>query len=82
MNPSFRILILKLAYRFKLLVAKLTRMPIVGKIIYCSIFKNDRLIYLPMDKVIQVNQTLIPSSMVLPSQVVEYFIEKANFHWS
>ncbi len=60
-NPSFRILILKIAYRFKLLVAKLTRMPIVGKIIYYSIFKDDRLIYLPMDKVIQVNQILTPS---------------------
>lgn len=81
MSQSLRILLLEIAYRFKSFVAALTKAPIVGKIIYQTFFKDDRLLYLPKDKVIHINQTIIPSSVVLPSQVVEHFIEKANYHW-
>ncbi len=37
---------------------------------------------LPLDQTIKVNQELdSPQSMVIPSQVVEYYIKKANQHW-
>jgi ferredoxin len=75
------VLLLKMAYWARLLIAKLTRAPIFGGILYNNIFKDDRLIYLPMDRVIQINQSITLESMVLPSQVVEYFIEKATYHW-
>lgn len=81
MDLPFRVLILKLAYQFQLLVARVTRVPILGKIIYQMIFKDDKLLYVPSDKTIQINQTINAESVVLPSQVVKHFIEKASYHW-
>ncbi|MGD2248196.1 MAG: 4Fe-4S binding protein [Candidatus Methanofastidiosia archaeon] len=81
MNLPFRVFILGIAYRFQLLIAKMTKIPIIGKIIYQTVFKTDKLLYLPCDKTIQINQRITPESMVLPSQVVKHFIEKANYHW-
>ena len=67
-------------HRFRL--AKLTRIPIVGRITDHLLFEGDELIYLPQDRVIPVNQALDdPGEMVLPSQVVEHFVEKASCHW-
>jgi len=67
-------------YRFRL--ARLTRIPIVGWITDRLLFEGDDIIYLPQDRVIPVNQELDrPGEMVLPSQVVEHFIEKASYHW-
>jgi ferredoxin len=44
--------------------------------------EGDDLIYLPRNQVIPVNQVVDPpGSTVLPSQVVDHFIEKANYHW-
>lgn len=66
--------------RFRL--ARLTRIPIVDKITARLLFEGDDIIYLPQDRVIPVNQALKnPGEMVLPSQVVEHFIEKAAYHW-
>jgi hypothetical protein len=75
----------KLIQRFfpqRFLLARLTRIPIIAKITDRLLFEGDDLIYLPHDRVIPVNQTLNrPGEMVLPSQVVEHFIEKAAYHW-
>ncbi len=62
--------------------AKLTRIPIIGKIIDLLLFNGDYLIYLPKDKVINVNRTLNgPDEFTLPSQVLISFINKTNYHW-
>ena len=64
-------------HRFAL--ARLTRIPVVSRITDRLLFEGDDLIYLPQDRVIPVSQALDrPGEMVLPSQVVEHFIEKAN----
>jgi ferredoxin len=63
-------------------IAKLTRIPILGKIFDLLLFKGDEIIYLTKDSVIQINQEVpSPEDLVLPSQVLEYFIEKANYHF-
>jgi len=64
------------------LIAKLTRIPILGKIFDLLLFKDDEIIYLPKDIVIPVNSELPnQEEMVLPTKVLEYFINKANSHW-
>ena len=64
------------------LVAKLTNIPIIGTIFDLLLFKGDDIIYLPQDKVIDVNQPLGEyDEYVLPSQVFIYFVEKAKHHW-
>jgi len=63
-------------------IAKLTRIPILGKFFDLAMFEGDDIIYLTKDNVIQVNRELNKEDdMVLPSQVLEYFINKANYHW-
>jgi len=63
-------------------IAKLTRIPVLGKFFDLVMFEGDQIIYLTQDNVIQINKELNKEDdMVLPSQVLEYFINKANYHW-
>jgi ferredoxin len=63
-------------------IAKLTRIPFLGKIFDLLLFEGDEIIYLTQDRVIQINQEVLnPEDLVLPSQILEYFIEKAKYHW-
>jgi hypothetical protein len=56
--------------------------PLLGSIVDLCLFEGDGLIHLPQDNVIKIDQTLeLAGDMVLPSQVVERFIEQANIHW-
>jgi len=64
------------------LIAKLTRFPILGKVFDLLLFEGDDIIYLTKDKVISINKEVEKQAeMVLPSKVLEHFIEKANYHW-
>ena len=64
------------------LIAKLTNLPIIGKFLDLLLFEGDDMIYLPQDRSIKVNESLGEyNEIVLPSQVLKYFIEKANYHW-
>jgi ferredoxin len=81
-QPIWFVKLLQKIFPYRSALAKLTRIPIVGKITDRLLFEGDDLIYLPQDQVIPVNQALdAPGEMVLPSQVVEHFIEKASYHW-
>ncbi|MHA2494103.1 MAG: DUF362 domain-containing protein [Candidatus Hodarchaeales archaeon] len=66
-------------------MARLTQVPILGRIMEFLLFEEDDIIYLPnlpKDSEIQVNKTIVkPADMVLPSQVIGHFIDKANFLW-
>lgn len=63
-------------------IAKLTNLPIIGKLIDKILFEGDDIIYLTPDKSILMNIPIEkPGEMVLPTQVVEYFINKANHHF-
>ncbi|MFW9916356.1 MAG: DUF362 domain-containing protein [Candidatus Thorarchaeota archaeon] len=74
--------LIKKTFPQRFLLARLTHVPILGRIIEFLLFEGDDIIYLPKDSVIQVNKT-IPKSpdMALPSQVIHHFIDKANFLW-
>ena len=81
-QPIWFVKLLQRLFPRRFLLARLTRIPVVGRITDRLLFEGDELIYLPQDQVIPVNQALDnPCEMVLPSQVVEHFIEKANYHW-
>jgi ferredoxin len=70
------------AFPGRFFVAKMTRLPILGGIIDGLLFANDDIIYIPQDGSMEVNRSFDePVGFVLPSQVVEYFISKANYHW-
>jgi ferredoxin len=66
--------------RFSL--AWLTKLPVIGRVIDYGLFEGDDIMYLPKDTVIRIDESISePRQSVLPSQVLEHFIEKANYHW-
>ncbi|TFF97358.1 MAG: 4Fe-4S dicluster domain-containing protein [Promethearchaeota archaeon] len=81
-RPIWFVLLLKKAFPSIKILAKLTNLPLIGKIFDLLLFKEDDIIYLPKDNVIEVNQSLeTPENYAIPSKILEYFIEKANYHW-
>ena len=81
-RPLWFVELLKKAFPGRFLLARLTRLPVAGSLLDRWLFGGDSLIYLPADRVIPIGQPLAqPEGMVLPSQVVEHFIEQAHEHW-
>ncbi len=81
-RPVWFVNLLKKIFPSRFTLAKLTNIPVVGSLVDFGLFEGDDIIYLPTDRTIQVNAPIgNPGDVVLPSQVVDYFIEKANYHW-
>lgn len=81
-RPLWFVKLLKKTFPNIKIIAKLTNFPILGKIFDYLVFRGDDIIYLPQDKVININIPLGEyNEYVLPSQVLEYFINKAKNHW-
>lgn len=81
-RPLWFVKLIKHFFPSRFFLAKLTKIPLIGRLIKYLMFEGDKIIYLPKDKTIQLNQSLDPpGNMALPSKVVEYFIEKARYHW-
>lgn len=75
---------LKKNFRHRFRLARLSRLPILRTIIGWMLFEGDDLVYLPKDRVIEVevNKSFDPPvSVVLPSQVVHSFIDRASVGW-
>ncbi|MCL7452537.1 MAG: 4Fe-4S binding protein [Anaerolineae bacterium] len=70
------------AFPGRFLAARATHWPVVGAVADRWLFGGDELYYLPKDGVIQVGEAIgTAEEVVLPSQVVEYFVLEANTHW-
>jgi hypothetical protein len=81
-RPMWVIRMIMRAFPYRFLLAKMTNVPLIGGIIDGMLFEGDDIIYLPSDRAIELNKSFdMPTQTVLPSQVVEHFIEKASFHW-
>ena len=81
-RPLWFVQLIKKTFPSRFLAAGATRVSILGRIMDRWFFEGDDLMVLPRDRVIQINHSLeLPDEMVLPSEVVEHFIEKANYHW-
>jgi ferredoxin len=64
------------------MLAGLTRWPGVGKLLEKWLFAGDGLVILPSDRVINIDRPIdLPGQVVLPSVLVERFINEANYHW-
>jgi ferredoxin len=81
-RPLWLVQLIKMAFPGRFLAARATRVPIVGGLINRLLFDGDRIFYLPKDRLIPVGERVPPQvDMVLPSQVVEHFIEQAGTRW-
>jgi ferredoxin len=73
---------LKKTFPSRFLIARLTRTPILGGLVDHTLFEDDDMMYLPKDQVIQMNKPIENmGEMVVPSLIVEHFIEEASYHW-
>jgi len=81
-RPVWFVGLIRKAYPQRFLAARATRLPLVGRMADRWLFEGDDLVYLPQDQVIQVNESVdMVRQEVVPSQVVDHFIEEANNHW-
>lgn len=80
--PMIIVEIIKKTFSQRFLLAKLTRQKYMGKLIDRALFDGDSVIFLPKSKIIKLDAPIAkPAETVLPSQVVDHFIDKANYHW-
>jgi ferredoxin len=81
-RPLWFVELIKKAFPTRFLAARVTQAPVIGGLVERIFFWGDDLVYLPKDRTIQVHAAIErPAEMVLPSQVVEHFIEQASYHW-
>ena len=60
-------------------LARLTRLPVVDRLVDRVFFAHDRAMYLPRDRVIPIQESVAdPESTVLPSQIVESLIRASS----
>jgi len=74
--------LLKAAFPQSWMVARMTRWPLVGAWLDHWLFEGDDLFVVPKPRVIVLNRT-VPGqeTSCVPSQVVDHFINQANYHW-
>jgi ferredoxin len=81
-RPLWFVNLVKKSFPTRFALARVTKAPLVGRLIDYALFGGDDIIYLPKDNLIQVNEPIQrPTDTVLPSAVVAHFIEQSEFHW-
>jgi NAD-dependent dihydropyrimidine dehydrogenase PreA subunit len=81
-RPLWFVKLIEKTFPSRFVLARLTNWPVIGRLVDHWLFEDDDLVYLPQHQVIAVNESVAaPQSTVLPSQVVDYFVEEANYHW-
>lgn len=84
-SPRWIITLINKTFGTRFLLARLTRVPLIGKLIDQLLFAGDDIIYLPTNKVVTLNRQLTADeregSTVLPSEIVHHFVEQAGYHW-
>ncbi len=80
-TPAWFVSLLKTFFPYRKSIARLSRLPVIGLMIDQVVFRNDDMVYLPKDRVVIREAIEQPGSVVLPSSIVEHFIEKADYHW-
>jgi Pyruvate/2-oxoacid:ferredoxin oxidoreductase delta subunit len=80
-SPVWFVNLIKKTFPQRFMMARLTKLPLIGRGIEYLLFEGDDIIYLPKDQTIKVNEEVAAEDIVLPSQVVESFIAKANYLW-
>jgi ferredoxin len=81
-RSTWLVALIKKTFSGRFTLARTTRLPVVGSIVDSLFFRDDRMVYLPMDRVVQVNKKLDePSQSFLPSAVAEHFVRSASQRW-
>jgi len=81
-RPMWLVALIRAGFPARFLLAGLTRWPGVGRLLEKWLFAGDDLVVLPSDRVIKIDRQVdMTDQVVLPSMLVERFINEANYHW-
>lgn len=81
-RPLWFVELIKKSFPGRFLAAKMTRVPLVGRLMDHMFFEGDEIYFLPREQTIQVDADIEePGGTVLPSEVVDHFIEESGFRW-
>lgn len=82
-RPRWFVWMVRRAYPGRFALARLTRrFPSLGRVADHLLFEGDEIVYLPRDGVIEMGEDLPrPEGMILPSEVIDHFLDKAPFLW-
>ena len=82
-RPLWVIELIKKSFPLRYAGAEITKWPFVGRVMEKALFNGhktgDALFYLPKDRVLINQQIEDQANMVVPSAVVEHFIQEANY---
>ena len=82
MKRPLHVRMLETFFPFRFFLARLTRFAPLRKIITKLYFEHDDMLYVPKDTVIAMNKNIMPpESLVVPSRLVEHFVEQASHRW-
>jgi ferredoxin len=78
--------VIKGGFKHRFLMARMTRIPALGRAMEYVFFDQDEMIYLPKDSVvrfphtrtIEIGRTVDRTDTVLPSQVIEHFLRRSK----
>ncbi len=74
-RPLWQVSLIKKAFPTPF-TARLTRIPLVGRLIQHLLFEGDEIVYLPIDETITQE-----ASLAVPSAVLRHFVEKTEYRW-
>ncbi|MHA1739534.1 MAG: DUF362 domain-containing protein [Candidatus Heimdallarchaeota archaeon] len=91
-RPKWFVNLLKKSFGLRFFLARLTKIPGIKYIAYKLLFDDDIIFYLPRDKVIAENKSVIKKikvdekiarheDLVVPSKIIEKFIDEAKYLW-
>jgi ferredoxin len=81
-TPQWVVDLIKKVFPSRFILAKMTHLPVVGRAIDYALFDGDDIVYLPRNETLLVGEDVsMATELVLPSQLVEHFINQANYHW-
>ncbi|NPV58810.1 MAG: 4Fe-4S binding protein [Actinobacteria bacterium] len=80
-SPLWFVNLVRKTFPQRFLMARLTKLPLLGKGIDYLLFDRDDIIYLPKDRTVTIQEEVEAEGVVMPSRVIDAFIEKANYLW-
>ncbi len=81
-TPYFIRTVIKKTFSGRFLISRLSRLPVLGRLIEYILFEGDHIIYLPKNNSLDINVSVKSTdNLVLPTQIIEHFIRKSKFRW-
>lgn len=81
-RPLWMVKLTKRLFPARFRLARWTHLPVLDRLTELMLFKDDDMVCLPKDNVITIRQPILPQEdVVVPSQVVDHFIDRANHLW-